>query len=69
MNRRAFFKRTLGALAAAAVAPHLPSPTPILTFKGTPFTFDRHAAKAMVFATNYGMRPNGVILERYVHRP
>lgn len=40
MNRRGFFRRTIGAIAAASTAPFWPKVAPSMTFKGIPLVFD-----------------------------
>ncbi len=56
MNRRGFFKRTIGALAAAYLAPLLPTPLakssgfvgPI-TFKGIPITYSQYCPNNTIY--------------------
>lgn len=61
MNRRGFFKRTIGALAAAVVAPHLlrPAHTTLnigaLTFRGRPLVFDKYCPSNSI----YFLSPDG----------
>lgn len=51
MNRRGFFKRTIGALASAYLAPFLPKPASLtgirgfngpITFKAIPLVYDQY---------------------------
>ena len=62
MNRRQFFKRTAGVLAAAAVAPYLPAPLATLSisgsnmttlsYKGASFRYDKHCPPNRVYFLN-----------------
>lgn len=62
MNRRQFFRRTAGALAAAVVAPYLAPRTPILSlsgvnmatlsYRGASFCYDRHCPPNRVYFLN-----------------
>ena len=61
MNRRQFFKRTAGVLAAAAVAPYALRQEPVwfvnsrmvtLTYQGKSFVYDRHCPPNRVYFLN-----------------